>query len=178
MVQREMEKPGSGDKVDCTPEQMGRFAALVPIPKGKDRAASCRPPSVLAPGSALGSCRHGALSSAQAIVHRKCRRTTPGNDLDRSVTRRPTRLAGRLPPFSRRIQLAVALGEDRPVAAGQFVRGRRRSRSHCASGPRCNAPRTPRRSAGRRPGSSGVLTRMHSPLRVLCQRSILPLLWG
>jgi hypothetical protein len=35
-------------------------------PEGEDRAASCRPPSVLAPGSALGSCRHGALSSVQA----------------------------------------------------------------------------------------------------------------
>ena len=35
-------------------------------PEGENRAASCRLPSVLAPGSALGSCRHGALSSAQA----------------------------------------------------------------------------------------------------------------
>jgi hypothetical protein len=35
-------------------------------PEGENRAASCRPPSVLAPGSALGSCRHGALSSVQA----------------------------------------------------------------------------------------------------------------
>jgi hypothetical protein len=35
-------------------------------PEGLKRAASCRPPSVLAPGTALGSCRHGALSSAQA----------------------------------------------------------------------------------------------------------------
>jgi hypothetical protein len=32
MVQREMEKPGLGDKVYCTPEQAWRFAALVPIP--------------------------------------------------------------------------------------------------------------------------------------------------
>ena len=47
-----------------------RFAAFVPIPKGKTRAASCRPASVLVPGSALGSCRHGALSSAQAVFHR------------------------------------------------------------------------------------------------------------
>ncbi len=29
------------------------------------------PPSVLAPGSALGSCRDDALSSAQATSHRK-----------------------------------------------------------------------------------------------------------
>ena len=28
------------------------------------------PPSVLVPGSVLGSCRHGALSSAQAVLHR------------------------------------------------------------------------------------------------------------
>src|SRR3954469_23590151 len=43
----------------------------MPIPKGEDRAASCRPPSVLTPGTALGSCRHGALSSAQAGVPRR-----------------------------------------------------------------------------------------------------------
>jgi hypothetical protein len=49
MVQCEMEKPGSGDKADCMPEQEGRFAALVPIPKGKVRAASCRPPFGLGP---------------------------------------------------------------------------------------------------------------------------------
>jgi hypothetical protein len=29
------------------------------------------PPSVLVPGSALGSCRHGALSSARAVIHRR-----------------------------------------------------------------------------------------------------------
>jgi hypothetical protein len=55
----------------------GRFAALVPIPKGKDRAASCRPPSVLAPGSALGACRHGALSSAQVVVHHNAAERLP-----------------------------------------------------------------------------------------------------
>ena len=38
-------------------------------PEGLKRAASCRPPSVLAPGTVLGSCRHGALSSAQAMSH-------------------------------------------------------------------------------------------------------------
>ena len=43
------------------------FIALVPIPdlkKGRHRAA----PPVLVLGSALGSCPHVALSSAQAIV--------------------------------------------------------------------------------------------------------------
>src|SRR3954453_19354388 len=49
LVQREMEKPGLGDKVDCTLAHGGRFAAFVPIPKGKDRAASCRPPFGLGP---------------------------------------------------------------------------------------------------------------------------------
>src|SRR6516164_4171870 len=34
------------------------------------------------------------------------------------------RLTRRPPPFSRGIQLPVPLGEDRPVAAGQLVRGR------------------------------------------------------
>jgi hypothetical protein len=48
-----------------------RFSALVPIPKLKCRAASCRPSSVLVPGSAVRPCRHRALSSAQGTGHRK-----------------------------------------------------------------------------------------------------------
>jgi hypothetical protein len=39
--------------------------------KGKTGRHRAAPPSVLAPGSALGSCRHGALPSAQAIVHHR-----------------------------------------------------------------------------------------------------------
>jgi hypothetical protein len=70
MVQREMEKPGLGDKWFGTGVQYGSIYRVRTNPEGKDRAASCRPPSVLVPGSALGSCRHGALSSAQAIRHR------------------------------------------------------------------------------------------------------------
>ena len=50
--------------------QMASICRFRANPEGKDRAASCRPPSVLAPGSALGSCGHGALSSARAIGHR------------------------------------------------------------------------------------------------------------
>ena len=70
MVQREMEKPGFGDKVVCTLDQNTKIYRFRTNPEGKDRAASCRPPSVLVPGSALRSCRHGALSSAQATSHR------------------------------------------------------------------------------------------------------------
>jgi hypothetical protein len=70
MVQREMEKPVLGDKVVYTLDQNAPIYRFRTNPEGKDRAASCRPPSVLVPGSALGSCRHGALSSAQAIIHR------------------------------------------------------------------------------------------------------------
>ena len=62
MVQREMEKPGSEDKVVYTLDQSTTICRFRTNPEGKDRAASCRPPSVLVPGSALGSCRHGALS--------------------------------------------------------------------------------------------------------------------
>jgi hypothetical protein len=43
-------------------------------PEGMKRAASCRPPSVLAPGTAPGSCLHGALSSAQAMSHQRAAR--------------------------------------------------------------------------------------------------------
>ena len=74
MVQREMEKPGLGDKVVCTRDQTATIYRFRTNPEGKDRAASCRPPSVLVPGSALRSCRHGALSSAQAISHRSAAR--------------------------------------------------------------------------------------------------------
>ena len=74
MVQREMEKPGLGDKVVCTPDQSTTIYRFRTNPEGKDRAASCRPPSVLVPGSALRSCRHGALSSAQATSHRSATR--------------------------------------------------------------------------------------------------------
>src|ERR1700734_3120241 len=101
-----------------------RFAAFVPIPKGEDRAASCRPPSVLAPGSALGSCRHGALSSARAALILGPS-GGPGNGLT-GISRctGSARRSGGLPPLSRRIQLAVPLGEDLPVTAGQLGGGR------------------------------------------------------
>src|SRR5271157_2631457 len=49
---------------------MARFAAFVPIPKEKTGQHRAAPRTVLVPRSALGSCRHGALSSAQAIIHR------------------------------------------------------------------------------------------------------------
>jgi hypothetical protein len=74
MVQREMEKPGLEDKVVCTLDQSTTIYRFRTNPEGKDRAASCRPPSVLVPGSALGACRHGALSSAQAKIHRSAAR--------------------------------------------------------------------------------------------------------
>src|SRR5262245_37875366 len=62
MAQREFERLGLGGKVAVHLNQSSQFVVLVPIPKGNDRAASSRPASVLAPGSALGACRHGALS--------------------------------------------------------------------------------------------------------------------
>src|SRR5436305_10393428 len=93
----------------------------MPIPKGEDRAASCRPPSVLAPGSALGSCRHGALSSARATLILRPSHG-PGNGLTGIRPRTgSTRRADGLPPLARRIQFAVPLGEDLPVAVGQLV---------------------------------------------------------
>jgi hypothetical protein len=70
MVQREMEFQGSGNKIVNVCWD-GSIFRLRTHPEGQARAVSCRPSSVLVPGSALGSCRHGALSSAQAICHRK-----------------------------------------------------------------------------------------------------------
>ncbi len=52
----------------------GRFAAWVPIPKGKDRTASCCPPSVLTMGRALEAYRHEALSSQAVVDHRAAQR--------------------------------------------------------------------------------------------------------
>ena len=45
--------------------EVRRFSAN---PEWEDRAASRRPPSILAGGSALGSCRHVALTSARLNV--------------------------------------------------------------------------------------------------------------
>ena len=54
-------------------DSMRSICRLGANPEGWKRAASCRPPSVLAPGTALGSCRHGALSSARARDHSRAR---------------------------------------------------------------------------------------------------------
>src|SRR6478736_7145950 len=43
MVQREMEKPGLGDKWYGTNVQHGSICRFRTNPEGKDRAASCRP---------------------------------------------------------------------------------------------------------------------------------------
>gem|GEM_PF-755427 len=138
LVHREMEKPGSGDKVDCTFAMSAAICRLHANPERENRAASCRPPSVLAPGSALGSCRHGALSSAQAVLHRsaagrlwqRVRRAgfTSPND---SPLARPSSVLERRPacgPAPRRWPV-----RDRPSCPRA-----RRSRSRCAGGPRCN----------------------------------------
>src|SRR5260370_23477495 len=92
-------------------------------PEGKDRAASCRPPSVLVPGSALGSCRHSALSSAQAVLHRSAG-TRRGQRPSARSTRGPPGLAGPLPTPTGRLQLAIPLGEDRRLPTGQLRGGR------------------------------------------------------
>lgn len=70
MVQREMEKPGSGDKVVNVCQHGPIYRLRANPERGKTGRHRAAPPSVLAPGPALGSCRHGALSSAQAILHR------------------------------------------------------------------------------------------------------------
>jgi hypothetical protein len=119
-----MEKPGSGDKIDCTLDQIASICRDRANSDGKDRAASCRPPSVLAPGSALGSCRRGALSTARAVLHRGAVGRlgqwlrSVGSDCG------PTRRSRGSPAFSGGIQLAIPLVEDRPLATGQLVRGR------------------------------------------------------
>ena len=71
MVQREMEKPGSEDKVDCTPEQKISIYRVGANPERERQAASCRPAPVLAPGTRSGRARHGALSSAQVVLHHR-----------------------------------------------------------------------------------------------------------
>jgi hypothetical protein len=57
-----------------TLNSMSPICRLGANPEGWKRAASCRPPSVLAPGTALGSCRHGALPSAQAMSYGRTQR--------------------------------------------------------------------------------------------------------
>src|SRR5262245_8232157 len=65
-----MEKRGSGDKVECTLVQKASICRLRANPEEGRLGGLVPPSSVLAPGSALGSCRHGALSSPRAIAHR------------------------------------------------------------------------------------------------------------
>ena len=58
--------------------------------KGKTKSSVPPPLSVLAPGTAAGSCRHGALSSAQAVVGGRAVEQLGNNH--RRLDRRPTRL--------------------------------------------------------------------------------------
>ncbi len=124
MVHREKEKPGSKDKGGEQLIHHGPICRFRTNPEGENRAASCRPPSVLVPRSALGSCRHGALSSAQAIIHRSAIGRHWQITLPSRSDGGPTRFAGGSSPLPRRIQLAIPLGEDHPFATRQFVRGR------------------------------------------------------
>jgi hypothetical protein len=74
MVPREMEFRGSGDKL----ANVGRDSPIFRRrgnPEGKTGRHRA-PPSLLVPGSALGSCRHGARPCAQAMIHRKGLATT------------------------------------------------------------------------------------------------------
>jgi hypothetical protein len=72
MVHREMEKLGLGVKVDGTLEQIRSICRLRANPERERQGGIVPPPpSVSALGSALGACRHGALSSAQATRHSK-----------------------------------------------------------------------------------------------------------
>ena len=74
------------------------------------------PSSVLAPESALGSVPTVALSSAQVVV--RCRDTT-GNGQGIGAGGLPFGF----PPFAGQGELTVALGEDLPLAALEFVLG-------------------------------------------------------
>ena len=49
MVQREMEKPGLGDKVECTWEQMGSIYRLGANPEGERQGGIVPPPFGLGP---------------------------------------------------------------------------------------------------------------------------------
>ena len=49
MVQREMEKPGSGDKVECTLEQTGSICRLRANPEGERQGGIVPPPFGLGP---------------------------------------------------------------------------------------------------------------------------------
>ncbi len=92
------------------------------------------PPLVFVPGSALGSCLHGALSSAQAIIHRSattrhrqrpCRRV-------HTVARLASRAALLLSLAA--FQLAIPLGDDHPFAT-EGKKGVRRVRKGSGSVP-------------------------------------------
>jgi hypothetical protein len=49
MVQREMEKPGSKDKVDCTPEQAASICRLGANPERERQGGIVSPPFGLGP---------------------------------------------------------------------------------------------------------------------------------
>lgn len=72
----EMNETTAADKAlgDPPPDPLG-FSACVPIPKGEKAGRHKAAPSVLAPGSALGSVPTVALSSAQ--VKRNCIMPSP-----------------------------------------------------------------------------------------------------
>ena len=122
VVQREMERPRSGDKVDWTFEQKSAICRLRANPEGKERAASCRPPSVLAPGTALGACRHGALSSARAAPHHRAvgrpRQRHGGHQLAGRFAWRAARLRSRAASSLRSRSAKIAASRLASLSAG------------------------------------------------------------
>ena len=84
-------------------------------------------------------------------------------------------LAQLLAAFAGLGQFAVAFGEDFLVTAFEFVLGRDVADGAVQADVCCNGRRIRSRCRRASSSDSGTWTRMHSPLRVLCQRSILPL---
>src|SRR5262245_40671745 len=121
MVQREMEKPGLGDKVECTWGQMGPICRLRANPEGERQGGLVPPRFGLGPwvGARGGSPRSPILRPGRPSSERRrsLRATTRGRS-----DCWPACLPRRLAPSPRLIPLAVTLGEDRPVATGQLVR--------------------------------------------------------
>ena len=70
LVQREMEKPGSGDKVDCTPEQIGSICRFGANPEGERQGGIVPPPFGLGPrvGARVVSPRSPILRPGRASL--------------------------------------------------------------------------------------------------------------
>ncbi len=143
VVQREMERPWSGDKVYCALKRVVSICRLGANPEGERQGGIVPPPFGLGPwdGARVVSpwspiLRPGHSSSKD---RRSGRADWPREPL--ASDRGRLRVCGLAPRRSSR--------RDWPVYPRMP-----RSQSYLEGGPRCSGPRTPQRAAARPPGST------------------------